>query len=166
MAKLTTAKITARATSKSSKALLQPVYNIFVMENTKTSGPYAGGRYVSVRKNLSIKAFWRIMCAGARDYNFDQPIHYSMRKDGDNAHSVRLIGTYTSKTEAQVIAAKMIESNARKDRALNAARPKAGAAPKTEFVWEPEAETTARLRAERKAKTVTSKQPETAEASA
>jgi hypothetical protein len=149
MAKLTASKV---ASLRSSTALATPVFHVYVVENTTD-----GGRYVSVRKNISATAFWSLLCVGARDPNFDQPIHNSIRVMGDqnsyledSHHKITRVATYTSKTEAQVVAAKMIENNAMKARAYNATRPSAGAS--ADFEWKSETESAAMVKAA-KAKT-------------
>lgn len=130
-----------------------PVYHIYVV-----SCDANGGKYVSVRKNISSTALLNLLVVGSRDANFNQPIHDSIRQYGRNKHVVRLVGSYTSKTEAQVIAAKMIEDNAVKAKALNGTRPKAGAS--ETFVWYSPEDSKAAVKANAK-KTRTAKKPVT-----
>jgi len=117
------------------KSLLETVYHVYVVTNTKT-----GGKYVSVRKNISKNAFWSLICVGARNENFDQPIHQSVREMGDensyledSHHTITLVQTFRKKVDAQELAGKMIEQNAVKAIALNATRPAAGAS--ETFTW-------------------------------
>jgi hypothetical protein len=131
-------------------ALNVNVYHVYVVTNTKT-----GGKYVSVRKNISATAFWNLLRVGARDRNFNQPIHESIRdmhdenrKLDESHHTIRCIATYTSKKEARVHATNLIQNNAWKARALNAARPAAD--PEVEFYWKSEEETLAELAAAKK----------------
>lgn len=117
------------ASQLANRNLSKPVFHVYVVENTTD-----GGRYVSVRKNISATAFWNLLCSGARDPNFDQPIHNSIRKMRDEMryledshHKITRVDTFTTKVEAQKVAAQMIENNANKARAYNATRPSVGA---------------------------------------
>ena len=155
------AKLSANAAAArlASKRAVTPVFNIYVIENTKT-----GGKYVTVRQNISGEAFLRIVTNGSRATygNGTEPIIWSFQKYGPEAHTIRRVGQYTSKTEARIIAAKMIENVALKGLSLNGGRARAGAS--ETFVWLSEAETKARAKTTTK-KSV-KKQPVTAEASA
>jgi hypothetical protein len=111
------------------------VYHVYVIQNTKT-----GGKHVSVRKNITINALWSLIKAGSRDPNFNTPIHMAVREAGDQQSSledssftIRRVKTFTSKVEAQELAAKLIENHAFAAEALNAARPAVGAS--EDFQW-------------------------------
>jgi hypothetical protein len=137
------------------------VYHVYVIENTKT-----GGKHVSVRKNITVSAFWSLLKAGSRDQNFNTPIHMAIREAQDqnstledSSFSIRRVVTYTSKVEAQEFAAKLIESHAHKAKAYNAQRPAAGSSP--DFKWASEEES-ARIIAElAKAERLAKKQAKT-----
>ena len=111
------------------------VFHVYVIEDETT-----GGQYVTVRKNISIKALWSLIKAGSRDPNFSMPILAAVRDAGDQNSSleesqfdIRRVATFTTKVEAQELASKLIEKNAFEARALNAARPKVGAS--ETFQW-------------------------------
>lgn len=129
------------ATELANRDLRFHVYHVYVIENTKT-----GGRYVGVRKNITISALWSLMKVGAKNPNFSMPIHESIREAGDqnaaledSSHAIRRIATFTSKNEAQQLATKLIEANANKARAYNAQRPAIGASENFEWANEEEA---------------------------
>jgi hypothetical protein len=91
-----------------------------------------GWVYVSVRK-VSEKAFMSLLKTGARDPNFDQPIHRSFREHGAEAHTIKRLGTYEAKEDAQEHQTRLIEQNAKRGIGLNASRPSAFAS--EDFQW-------------------------------
>jgi hypothetical protein len=103
------------------------VYHVYVVRCIVT-----GWVYVSVRK-VSKNAFMSLLKTGARDPNFDQPIHRSFRDHGAEKHTITSVATYDTKEEAQEHQTRMIEANAKRGIGLNAARP--GAFATENFVW-------------------------------
>ena len=132
MSKLTSAQYKAYLAA-GSKAYVEPVFHLYVIENTKI-----GAKYVTVRQNLSGEAFLRIVEADSHDDAQRIPLLWSVRKFGINCHSISRVASYTDKTEARTVMAKMIEKLAEAGLSLNAGRPKVGAS--SGFYWLPEAE--------------------------
>jgi hypothetical protein len=132
MSKLTSAQLKSYLNG-GTKAFVKPVFHLYVIECVKT-----GGKYVTVRQNMSGEAFMRIVEADSHDDAQRIPLLWSVRKYGINAHEIRRVASYTSKMEARVVMARMIESIALNGISLNGNRPKAGAS--ETFTWLPEAE--------------------------
>jgi hypothetical protein len=116
--------------TKSTTAKVVEVFNPYFVYAVRCI--VTGWVYVSVRK-VSEKAFMSLLMSGARDPNFDQPIHRSLREHGEEKHTIKKLGTYETKEEAQEHQTRLIEANAKKGVGLNAARP--GAFASENFQW-------------------------------
>jgi len=130
-------------TELSKRDLRTSVYHVYVVECTAKTGESAGARYVSVRKNISPRAFWSLLCVGARDPNFDQPIHRSIRamRDEnewleDSHHTIRNAGTFLKKDDALKLACELIDKAVFAVKSLNYTRPTVTERP-FEWVKEP-----------------------------
>jgi hypothetical protein len=109
------------------KNLLETVYNVFIVKCVET-----GAKYVSVR-NCSAAKLRSMLIAGSKDPNFNTPIHMSFRKHGEANHVITRHSSWTTRQEANATKSGLIEANAKKGFALNAARPVEGAT--VDFVW-------------------------------
>ena len=139
MSKLTSAQLKSYLNSSSAKTFVKPVFYLYVIENVKT-----GWKYVTVRQNMSGEAFMRIVAADAFDDAQRIPLLWSVRKFGINAHEIKRIAAYTTREEARVVMAKMIEGYAVKEMSLNGGRPRIGAS--ADFYWKSEKEIAAENR--------------------
>ena len=131
MSKLTSAQLTAYLNKGD---FVKPVFHLYVIECAKT-----GGKYYTVRQNMSGEAFMRIVAMTVNNDADRSPLAWSVRRYGFNSHEIKRIATYTDKSEARIFAAGLIEKIASKGLSLNGGRARVGASDNWNWYSENEA---------------------------